>query len=210
MIGELALNALRDLINFCQIFNCKNLFSSFRFQGTWITLQRRAFMFFKERRPDKQTVRREEQALHLVSLKSLPPHPTSLRMHFLDTFSFSDKNIKWAMNVGNVLFPSPEAEHISCKSWIATFHSSSQMNSPQKSKSSSFLRFGLLRQTNQKHPGNKALYILRSLLRPKPVSFASIVTIEMNGTPASKSIKAILHFSSTTGFQVNTTGLLNI
>lgn len=30
-IGELALNALRDLIDLCQIFNCKNLFLSFRF-----------------------------------------------------------------------------------------------------------------------------------------------------------------------------------
>lgn len=85
---------------------------------------------------------------------------------------FSDKNIKWATNVGNVLFPFPEAEHISCKSWIATFHNSRQVGSPQKSKSNPFLRFGLLRQTNQKHPGNKASYVLIPLLKPKPSVFS--------------------------------------
>lgn len=67
-------------------------------------------------------------------------------------------------------FPSPKAERISWKSRIATFPNSSQMSCPQISKRNPFLRFGLLRQTNQKHPGNKAPYVLISLLGPKPES----------------------------------------
>lgn len=59
-----------------------------------LPLHKRAYIFLKEGQPDKQTVRREEQAVHVVSLQSLLPHPASLRMHFLAMFSFSDKNIK--------------------------------------------------------------------------------------------------------------------
>lgn len=79
---------------------------------------------------------------------------------------------------GKCIFPSPEAEHISCKLWIPAFHNSSQMSSPQKSKSNPFLRFGLLRQTNQKHPGNKALCVLIFLLGPKQESLLPLLQPE--------------------------------
>lgn len=40
--------------------------------------------------------------------------------------------------MGNCIFLFPEAEHVSFKLWIAAFHNSSQMSSPQKSKSNPF------------------------------------------------------------------------